>query len=248
MATSEETKPANLAAAVCRVMAAVTHVDKTGENAFHRYKYASESDLLFALQPAMAANGLALLPVGADFERVPGPETGRGKAQWVTQGTMSYLLCHESGEEVKLQVPCSGIDGEDKGAYKAATGALKYALRQAFLIPTGDDPDADRKRQANDVPSEVIEAAQKKAADAARSWVISQLYAKAAEGFHAPSFSKELKAADLPKYEDLKHFCLWAGMPKPSTMTDEVRAKLVARLKTPAGRAKFDEFVTECGL
>ena len=32
---------------------------------------------------------------------------------------------------------------DEKAAYKAATGALKYALLTGFLIPTGDDPEAD---------------------------------------------------------------------------------------------------------
>ena len=35
------------------------------------------------------------------------------------------------------------MDVGDKSANKAATGLLKYALRQTFLIETGDDPDAE---------------------------------------------------------------------------------------------------------
>jgi hypothetical protein len=36
-----------------------------------------------------------------------------------------------------------GQDAGDKGPYKAMTGAQKYALMKTFMIPTGDDPEAD---------------------------------------------------------------------------------------------------------
>ena len=37
----------------------------------------------------------------------------------------------------------TGTDKGDKAVYKAQTGALKYGLRHAFLIPDESDPEAD---------------------------------------------------------------------------------------------------------
>ena len=37
----------------------------------------------------------------------------------------------------------SGQDAGDKGIFKAISGAQKYALMKAFMIPTGDDPEQD---------------------------------------------------------------------------------------------------------
>ena len=54
--------PGELAKAVCQVMAEVSYIPQTGDNTFHRYKYATDADLLTVLQPAMAAAGLAMLP------------------------------------------------------------------------------------------------------------------------------------------------------------------------------------------
>ena len=139
------TEHKTLAAAKCAVMAQVGWVKKTGENKFHRYKYASEADLNAALQTAMSEHGLAMAPTKCGLSRNEGPKTRKGVAQWLTEGVMTYTLLHTSGVSETIEVWGSGIDGEDKGAYKAMTGALKYALRQAFLIPTGDDPDADRR-------------------------------------------------------------------------------------------------------
>ena len=126
------TEHKNLASAVCAVMKDVRHVTKTGRNDHHKYNYASDADLLIALQPAMAVHGLILLP--ADVA-------------WSNSGDrvdliMTYELCHTSGESRRVQAAGSGIDKQDKAAYKAQTGCLKYALRQAFLIPTGDDAEA----------------------------------------------------------------------------------------------------------
>ena len=57
----------------------------------------------------------------------------------------------------------SGDDPADKGLYSAYTGAVKYFLMKAFLIPTGDDPEADEgtdKRAAEKpAPRETISEA-----------------------------------------------------------------------------------------
>ena len=52
-----------------------------------------------------------------------------------------------------VKVLGDGADTGDKASYKAMTGAMKYALRQTFVIETGDDPD--------DTPSDVQERAPK---------------------------------------------------------------------------------------
>lgn len=131
-----------LAKAVCEVYKAVKNVPRTGKNSFHNYEYASEADFLRAVQPAMAAAGLVMLPISIQPTVTPGPKTSRGKEQTITTVLVTYRLIHTSGEQQDIQAIGAGIDGEEKGVFKAMTGALKYALRQTFLVPTGDDPDA----------------------------------------------------------------------------------------------------------
>lgn len=142
-----------LAKAVCAVMAEVSNVKETGKNQFHKYAYASDEDLLRALQPAMARNGLCLLPVAARASTVEHTPDHKGKAQWRTDLSMQYRLYHVSGEYLDLQMVGCGLDGEDKGAYKALTGALKYVMRQTFLVPTGDDPEKDREDRGSQARS-----------------------------------------------------------------------------------------------
>jgi len=136
-----------LTKAVCKVMEAVQHVQKTGYNSFSRYNYASDADLLRALQPAMAANGLAMCPIKverSDSTR----KNAKGKDEDRADVLVTYRLMHSSGEHVDIQAPGTGMDALDKAPYKAMTGAFKYALRQTFAIPTGDDPENDGSKQA----------------------------------------------------------------------------------------------------
>ena len=48
-----------------------------------------------------------------------------------------------SGEELVIHAKGAGHGRDEKGYYSAVTGAIKYALTSLFLIPTGDDPEAD---------------------------------------------------------------------------------------------------------
>jgi len=135
-----------IGAAICQVMADAERVRKTGKNAFHNYAYASDDDLLSSLQPAMAMAGLALLPVGYEHEIVLAEPSKQGRAQWRTDLRATYLLLHSSGQSIRVESRGCGIDGEDKGVYKAMTGARKYALRMVFSVPTGDDAERDDRR------------------------------------------------------------------------------------------------------
>jgi hypothetical protein len=79
--------------------------------------------------------------------------TPSGKQVLLTLRFTWTLTDGDSGETISWQSIGTGSDATDKAAYKAATGALKYALLTGFLIPTGDDPENDSDR--------VVEAAKK---------------------------------------------------------------------------------------
>jgi hypothetical protein len=54
---------------------------------------------------------------------------------------LTYRFSHVSGEYIDVQTIGEALDTSDKAANKAMTIGLKYAIRQFFLIETGDDPD-----------------------------------------------------------------------------------------------------------
>jgi hypothetical protein len=115
-------------------MAEVGCVPKRGFNDFHKYAYATEADIVEAVRGAMSSRGVVLVPSVRSVVR---------------EGTLTTVLMAfqftdgETGETSTHDWAGTGDDKGDKGLYKAMTGALKYFLLKTFLLPTGDDPEAD---------------------------------------------------------------------------------------------------------
>ena len=155
----------NLAKAIIQVMNEVKGVEKnmqvgTGGSS---YKGVADQDVKKTIGDAMAKAGLCMLPIGvnaktqidrweetAQFGNNP-PQT-KQKQSVFTEVEAKYLLMHESGESVEISGYGHGVDSQDKGAGKATTYALKYALLYAFLVPTGKIDDADNTH-SDDTPT-----------------------------------------------------------------------------------------------
>ena len=145
-----------LVAAVNAVMKDVDYVVKGGHNEKQDYSYVSDADLALALQPALVKHGLVILPTGSVTQNQEHGKAQSGATMWRTDLIQTYCLAHKSGQRVFLQVAGAGTDVQDKAPYKAMTGALKYVLRQTFLIPTGDDaekplPAAEQLKASEDL-------------------------------------------------------------------------------------------------
>ena len=132
---------------IAAVAAAVSRIPKNGRNEFHRYSYATESDITDGLRELLNANGLAFLPPSviswerdetADNPKI-GPRT-RVQVQFA-------LGCADTGETFTTILWGEANDNADKGFYKAYTGAVKHYLMKTFLIATGDDPEQDHQQQ-----------------------------------------------------------------------------------------------------
>lgn len=137
----------NVHEAILNVMQRVGYVQKDGEiKSGRRYTFASEFAFLEALRPAMIVEGLTLTPCASAGSRLNYTiQEYRSKSDttmFLATVPMLYRLYHAPSDTYEdMLVWGMGSDTGDKAVYKAMTGALKYALRQAFLIPTGDDPD-----------------------------------------------------------------------------------------------------------
>jgi hypothetical protein len=139
MSTEQQYPQEKLVIAVTQVMAAIQAVEKTGVNKAQGYRYASDADVLGALQPVMAKHGLALIPTSIEANTLEAGQSRQGNPIFRTDVRVTYLLTHTSGGSIPVASAGSGTDSLDKGLYKAMTGALKYALCQTFLIPRLDD-------------------------------------------------------------------------------------------------------------
>jgi hypothetical protein len=130
-----------LAAKLVDIMKAVGYIRKSGTNQAQGYKYVMATDVADAVRDEMAKNNVSMVPSAVDV--VAEGLTPSGKQTLLTLRFTWTLTDGDTGETITFQSIGTGSDSSDKAAYKAATGALKYALLTAFLIPTGDDPEND---------------------------------------------------------------------------------------------------------
>jgi len=141
----------NIAQAIVNVMKAVDGVEKntTVGSGNYSYKGVSDKDVKVVYKKAMQENGLSILPIDVQpkvtIERWEAEEYGKTKQKQsiFTEVTTKYLILHTSGESQEIAGYGQGIDSGDKGAGKATTYALKYALLYTFMTPTGSIDDAD---------------------------------------------------------------------------------------------------------
>ena len=122
----------NLWGKIARITGMIGGVEKRGYNAFHKYHYTLEADLVAAVRQYLAAANIVIIP------SVVG-ETREGD---LTKIDVEYTVT-DGNEHFSFRMPGYGADRGDKGVYKAITGAQKYTLMKTFLIPTGDDPELE---------------------------------------------------------------------------------------------------------
>lgn len=205
----------NLTSAICAVMSAVNYVQGTGQNTYDRYSYTTEEDLLRRLQPAMSAHGLALVPDDITVS-TSDVTTAKGKTETRYDIIVRYILRHTSGETQRITAPGCGQDRGDKGVYKAMTGAHKYALRQLFCVPTGDEPENESQPQ-REPAKETPEQTKARRAEHDQAWE---------NGGRERFFAAVGNVCDL-SYSDLVWWTELKGRPRPSKMTEDQRRRMV---------------------
>lgn len=134
---------------IAEIVQAVGNVAEDGYNSQHKYRYVSEAAFLRALRTEMANRFVTVYPQIVDGTLRTDARTDGGKGT-ITTCVVAYTFTDgESGESFTSSVASQGFDTLDKGAFKAMTGAIKYVLRQTFMIPTGDDAEqSDRAPSA----------------------------------------------------------------------------------------------------
>lgn len=128
---------------LAEVMQEVKYIQKTGYNKFHNYKYATEADVNEKVREELSKRNVIMIPnVKSHSYRTH--TTAKGNTEYIITVEVEFnFMDGETGETITFTTFGEGQDAGDKGSYKAITGAQKYALMKAFMIPTGDDPEAD---------------------------------------------------------------------------------------------------------
>ena len=141
----------NLAKAILNVMNDVKGIEKSMKvgSGNMTYQGVPDQQVKKIIGESMFKHGLTMLPIEIEPRAKVSrweEKTNYGlkqKQSVFTEVITKYLLLHESGESQVLSGYGQGVDSQDKGAGKATTYALKYALLYTFLVPTGKIDDAD---------------------------------------------------------------------------------------------------------
>ena len=125
------------------VMRDCSHVAKNGTNDFHKYKYATATDVLEKVNASLTKHGLASV-VTPNLLSVQQITTAKGNVEQLSTVEVSVTLIDaDSGETLTLKGLGSGQDPSDKSVAKAQTMVLKYCYLSSLAIATSDDPEAD---------------------------------------------------------------------------------------------------------
>lgn len=133
--------PRDIHTAIIEVMKNVGYVQKQRSGDL-KYTFAGERALIAAVRPFMVEFGIYMAVVEYR-DIVRGDYTTRNGAVMNSTSVSGVVrFTHApSGTFIDVASVGEGSDSGDKSANKAATGLYKYAIRQTFMIETGDDPD-----------------------------------------------------------------------------------------------------------
>lgn len=125
-----------------KATAEVKRIKKNGYNSFHKYNYATESDVKDEIRGILLENKLSF---SADLinRKEETVNTKQGTATKTDVVMMFTLTDTETGYFENYVHDGVTIDNSDKGIYKAYSNTIKYFLMDQFLIPTGDDAEKD---------------------------------------------------------------------------------------------------------
>lgn len=130
-----------LAQKMAAILGEVSRIPKSGHNKFQNYRYATEADALDAIRPLLSKHNIAVF---FDCVEVQDLENNRTRVR-----VQVDLVCGDTGESRSSFAFGEARDADskgntqDKGIYKAITGAMKYWMFKTFMISTGDDPEDD---------------------------------------------------------------------------------------------------------
>lgn len=144
---TQDTNSKNIHEALLAVMGDISYVQKDkAKDGGIRYSIKSEESVLGAVRPTLLKHGIVVLPGAitdihySEFKNIK--QDGRESVWNRVVAQFAYEFVHiPSNTSIIVHTMGEGADTGDKAVYKAMTGSKKYAILNALLLITGDDPD-----------------------------------------------------------------------------------------------------------
>lgn len=162
----DEQTPEQIVVLLAKASLTVKSVGKSGKNQKQNYRFRAIDDVIGAVNPVLGECGITLTREIVSMDRGEAIRTSSGGSMRVTVLHCRFTFTAPDGSYLASEAIGEGMDSGDKGANKAMSAALKYALCHTLLIPTEDrsDPEWDRAK-----PDTSEAAQEKRAFDQARA-------------------------------------------------------------------------------
>ena len=128
--------------AVQRALAA-EGISKSRKNQQQGYNFRGIDDVYNAVSPLLGEHNLCILPRVLKRECVERINSKGTALFYVTCEVEFDFVASEDGSKHTIKMFGEAMDSGDKATNKAMSAAYKYAVMQAFAIPTEGDNDAD---------------------------------------------------------------------------------------------------------
>jgi hypothetical protein len=137
----------------------VDFIPKNGHNTKQSYKFMRHADVSRALRTQLVAQRI-YVEVNYEFANDSYTVARTNGPAMPAANVRCTLVFHDldSKETLTASGVGSGADTGDKHVYKAMTGALKYALKNSFLVPDEADAEADERvdgGEQNSIPDDM---------------------------------------------------------------------------------------------
>ena len=149
------TEHKNIQSALLAVYGAVGYVRKEKSQNLN-YTFASETAFIREIRPAMIENGITVSVSKMDNLTQESYTTAKGSVMMRSTVHGVVTFSHVSGTSVSVEAYGEGSDSGDKSLNKAMTDMYKYAMRQTFMIETGDDPDKEASQERSSEKPTII--------------------------------------------------------------------------------------------
>lgn len=118
-------------------------ISKSRRNQQQGYSFRGIDDIYNAISSLLGEHGLCILPRVLSRDVVERQTAKGGVLFYVTVDVEFDFVSAEDGSRHTVKTYGEAMDSADKATNKAMSAAYKYAVMQAFAIPTEGDNDAD---------------------------------------------------------------------------------------------------------
>ena len=134
------------------VMSCVQRLVKDKQmQAGQKYKYVSHDQVVESVRSHMCDAGIVMqqriVETYREIQKVKSFDKEVDQVFIEMKMDFDFCNCDDLEDKITVQSLGHGLDRGDKATGKAMSYCKKYAILQAFLIPTGDDPDHDQDSQ-----------------------------------------------------------------------------------------------------